>query len=108
MLEEQNAIDVYESRSFTKSLKKLPKSQIKIIEDEIDRIIENPEIGELKKGNLSYLSVHKFKMDSLLVLLGYAWLEDKLEIYLLSFGSHENFYKKMQTKRSTDIKFIKS
>lgn len=107
MSEEQKEVNVYESRRFAKSLKKLPESQIKVVEDEIDIIIEDPEIGELKKGDLSHLRVHKFKMNRQLVLLGYSWLADEIEIYLLHIGSHENFYQKMKDKRDVDIKLIK-
>lgn len=86
MPEEQIEIDVYQSRRFEKVLRKLPNPQLKIVEDEIDKIIENPEAGELKKGDLSHLRVHKFKIDNEQVLLGYSWIEHKIEIYLLSLG----------------------
>ena len=94
MSEEQSEIDVYESRRFEKALKKLSDAQLKIVEDEIDCIIENPELGEQKKGDLAHIRVHKFKLDKQLALLGYSWEEGGLELYLLQFGSHENFYKK--------------
>jgi mRNA-degrading endonuclease RelE of RelBE toxin-antitoxin system len=108
MSEEQNEIDVYVSRRFKKALSKLPEAQLKIVEDEVDRIIDDPEMGEQKKGDLAHLRVHKFKMDSQQVLLGYSWLEDQLELYLLQFGSHENFYQKMKSQRKVDIKLLKS
>lgn len=108
MLEEQIEIDVYQSRRFEKVLKKLPELQLKIVEDEIDKIIKEPEIGELKKGDLSHLRVHKFKIDNEQVLLGYSWVENKIEIYLLYLGSHENFYKKMKEQRKIDLKLIKT
>ncbi|BCG63611.1 MAG: toxin, ParE family [Methyloprofundus sp.] len=107
MLEEQIEIDVYQSRRFEKVLKKLPEPQLKIVEDEIDIIIKEPEIGELKKGDLAHLRVHKFKIDNEQVLLAYSWIANKIEIYLLYLGSHENFYKKMQEQRKIDLKLIK-
>ncbi len=107
MSEEQNEIDVYESRRFEKALGKLKDAQLKIVEDEIDYIIENPEIGEQKKGDLSHLRVHKFKMNNQMALLAYSWVEDKIEIYLLHLGTHENFYDKMKTQRKVDLKLIK-
>lgn len=107
MLEEQKETDVYESRRFGKALAKLSEPQLKIVEDEIDKIIDDPELGEQKKGDLSHLRVHKFKMDNQQVLLGYSWLEDKIEIYLLQYGSHENFYKKVSGQRKVDLKLIK-
>ncbi|MBL4630478.1 MAG: type II toxin-antitoxin system RelE/ParE family toxin [Paraglaciecola sp.] len=107
MSEEQNVIKVYETRRFEKALKKLSDAQLKIVEDEVDRIIEAPEIGVVKKGNLSHLRVHKFKIHNQQVLLGYSWVEDKVELYLLHLGPHENFYQKMKGQRKVDIKLIK-
>jgi len=99
-------IDIYESRRFTKALKKLPETDLKIIEDEIDKIIEQPEIGELKKGDLSHLRVHKFKLNNQQVLLAYSWVKNKLEIHLLQVASHANFYQKMKLQRKADIKQV--
>ncbi len=65
---------------------------MKIIEDEIDQIIDNPLIGERKKDNLAYLRVHKFRLNELTVLLGYSWVANKVELYLLHIEAHENFY----------------
>lgn len=108
MSEEQNEIDIYESRRFEKAIKKLTESQLKAVEDEIEKIIENPEIGEQKKGDLAFLRMHKFQLDKQQALLGYSWFKDRLEIYLLQLGSHENFYKKMKGQRIIDQKFIRS
>ncbi|PCJ30226.1 MAG: hypothetical protein COA90_09935 [Gammaproteobacteria bacterium] len=58
--------------------------------------------------HLSHLRVHKFQMNKQQVLLAYSWLEDKIEIYLLYMGSHENFYQKMKGQRKADFKFISS
>ena len=107
MSEEQNEIDVYESRRFEKAIKKLTESQLKVVEDEIEKIIEDPEIGELKKGDLAFLRVHKFNIEIQLALIGYSWIEERLEIYLLQLGSHEIFYKKMKGQRKVDQKLIK-
>ena len=52
MSEEQKQIEVFETRRFTKALGKLAESQLVIVEDEIENIIENPELGELKKGTI--------------------------------------------------------
>ncbi|WP_099074180.1 type II toxin-antitoxin system RelE/ParE family toxin [Proteus alimentorum] len=92
MSEPQKGIDVYQSSRFEKAMKKLPVSDVKIIEDEIDQIIDNPLIGEQKKGDLAYLRVHKFRLNELTVLLGYSWVANKVELYLLHIDSHENVY----------------
>lgn len=92
MSEPQKEIDVYQSARFEKAMKKLPESDVKIIEDEIDQIIDNPLIGEQKKNDLAYLRVHKFRFNEFTVLLGYSWVANKVELYLLHIGSHENVY----------------
>ncbi|WP_193014960.1 type II toxin-antitoxin system RelE/ParE family toxin [Proteus sp. FME41] len=108
MSEPQKEIDVYQSARFEKAMKKLPESNVKIIEDEIDQIIDNPLIGEQKKGDLAYLRVHKFRLNELTVLLGYSWIANNVELYLLHIGSHENFYDAQKKQRKTDLKLIKS
>ncbi|HCB1502502.1 ParE-like toxin of type II ParDE toxin-antitoxin system [Klebsiella oxytoca] len=105
--QKEQGIDVYQSRRFEKALDKLPESQQKVIEDEIDKIIDNPTIGEQKKGDLNFLWVHKFQVNNQLALLGYSWVEDKLELYLLSIGSHENFYQDQKKRRKADLKLIR-
>jgi len=107
MSEKQNEISVYQSRRFEKALSKLSEAHLKDVEDQIDIIIADPDIGEQKKGDLSYLRVHKFRLNQQLALLGYAWVEDELELYLLQLGSHENFYQKMKAQRKTDAKLLK-
>ena len=104
--EPQKTIDVYETNRFAKSLKKMPKQQLSLVEDEIEKIISDPEIGERKKGDLSYLRVHKFKLSGQLVLLGYSWYDQQLKLILLDIGPHENFYQKASNKRDTDLDFI--
>lgn len=104
---EQNEIDVYESNTFSKQIANLSEKQLQVVEDEIDKIIDNPEIGERKVGDLSYLWVHKFKLEGQLVLLGYSWVENKLELYLLNVGPHENFYQEVKKRRKADIQLIK-
>lgn len=108
MSEAQKEIDVYQSARFEKAMKKLPESEVKIIEDEIDQIIDNSLIDEQKKGDLAYLRVHKFRLNESIVLLGYSWVANKVELYLLHIGSHENFYDAQKKQRKTDLKRIKS
>lgn len=102
----ESKIDVFETRRFEKQMNKLSDSQREVVEDEIDYIIDNPEIGNKKKGDLSHLRVHKFKLDNQEVLLGYSMVQDKMELYLLSIGPHENFYTAMKKSRKTDLKII--
>lgn len=64
MSEEQNELNVYEPKRFDKALSKPSEVQLKLVEDEIDKIVARPEIGEQKKGDLAHLRVHKFKLEN--------------------------------------------
>lgn len=57
--------------------------------------LQNPEIGELKKGDLAGIRVYKFYMGKQLTLLAYQYSEKKLA--LLSLSSHENFYRDLKS-----------
>ena len=107
MSESQKEIEVYQSARFEKAIKKLRELDLKVVEDEIDKVIDNPLIGELKKGDLAYLRVHKFRLNELTILLGYSWVSAKLELYLLSISSHENFYEKQKKQSKADLKLMK-
>ncbi|MGL5949779.1 MAG: type II toxin-antitoxin system RelE/ParE family toxin [Aeromonas sp.] len=106
MSEQQPEIEVFESRLFNQQLKKLPTAHLKQVEDEIDKIIQSPTLGEQKKGDLAYLRVHKFKLNGQLVLLGYAWKDTKLQLFLLSLGPHENFYTGLKERREADLRLL--
>ncbi|NJM98801.1 MAG: type II toxin-antitoxin system RelE/ParE family toxin [Phormidesmis sp. RL_2_1] len=99
-------MDVYQSRRFEKSLGKLNKGDLVLVEDQIDFIVEHPSCGVLKKGDLSCLRVHKFKLSGNEILLGYSWIEERVELYLLDLGTHENFYRDMQKRRKRDLKLM--
>lgn len=106
-MSEGGEIDVFETPTFRKVFKKLAESDKVVVEDEIDKIIANPDLGEQKKGDLSHLWVHKFKLNGQLALLGYSWKADQLAIYLLNVGSHENFYREAKKRREADLKIMR-
>ena len=87
-------MEVIQTNRFQKAYKKLHSNQLIEVNKAIKTIIKNPYIGEQKKGNLSWLRVYKFKVQSQLTLLGYN-IEKKGEIVLtlVDIGSHENFYR---------------
>jgi len=104
---EKNKIKVYESPVFKKAFKKLTEDEKDTVDDEIDIIIGNPDIGTQKRGDLSYLWVHKFELNNQQVLLGYSWKDAELELYLLNFSSHENFYQEAKNRRKVDLNIIR-
>ncbi|MCK4311857.1 MAG: type II toxin-antitoxin system RelE/ParE family toxin [Candidatus Cloacimonetes bacterium] len=82
------------SNLFLKFKKKSSKKLQLEIDKQVKNICNNPEIGELKKGDLKNIRVYKFTFGKQLILLSY---EIKNEIlFLYSVGSHENFYKKLK------------
>ncbi|ASQ44741.1 type II toxin-antitoxin system RelE/ParE family toxin [Legionella clemsonensis] len=84
---------IKQSNSFKKTVKKLPKQYKVILDDEVRKLVSNPEIGERKKGDLDFLRVHKFKFSNQEVLLGYMYQESELVLTLLKLRAHENFYR---------------
>ena len=78
---------------FSRVIKKLKKNEKKILDQAVMDIIDNPEIGVLKKGNLAGIRVHKFKINKQEQLLAYK--ESEEEILLILLGSHENYYREL-------------
>jgi len=60
--------------------------------------MDEPALGEQKKGDLSFLRVYKFKMNKQLTLLGYSFDDGALILELLALGSHENFYRDIKRR----------
>lgn len=106
-MSEENEIEIQQTPTFKKVFKRLSEKQKDLVDDEIDKIVADPEAGERKKGDLSHLWVHKFKMEGQQVLLGYSWNEVGLVITLMNVGPHENFYKEAKKRRAADIKIIR-
>ena len=77
-----------QTRTFEKAFNRLSEPQKDVVDTAIAEIEENPEIGKRKKGHLSHLRVHKFKLEGREVLLGYSFIKQKLELYFLNLGSH--------------------
>ena len=86
---------VIQSRSFVNSVKKLKKQEKQVVDDEVRRIINNPEIGLEKRGVLKGVFVHKFKINTVQYLLAYRMKnQDLLELVML--GPHENYYRDLE------------
>ncbi len=87
---------IIESPSFKKTSKKLKDNQIRDLQQAVKDIAENIHSGEMKKGDLKGIRVHKFKMVGQLTLLAYTYDGDTITLTLLAFGSHENFYRDLK------------
>jgi mRNA-degrading endonuclease RelE of RelBE toxin-antitoxin system len=85
---------IYLSPAFGRKVKKLKKQEKKDLDDAVLDILNDPTVGQEKVGDLSGVLVHKFKINKQLALLCYTYTDS--EINLLTFGSHENFYRDLK------------
>jgi mRNA-degrading endonuclease YafQ of YafQ-DinJ toxin-antitoxin module len=83
--------------SFDKVVKKLHRNSKLDLDNAVRFLSENPTIGELKKGDLAGIRIHKFKMVNQLTLLAYIYDEKEKSITLIALGSHENFYRDLKS-----------
>jgi mRNA interferase RelE/StbE len=82
------------SHAFIKRAKKLTDKDRHILDEAVNDVLDNPELGDMKVGDLSGFRVHKFKMNRQEVLLAYRFYGDTIGFLL--FGSHENFYRDLK------------
>jgi mRNA-degrading endonuclease RelE of RelBE toxin-antitoxin system len=87
---------VLQTRTFANNKKKLHKNQIKDLDRAVQEILENPEIGEQKRGDLLDVYVYKCKITKKLFLIAYQY--DDTTLTLLMVGPHENFYRDLKKK----------
>ncbi|MGP8432918.1 type II toxin-antitoxin system RelE/ParE family toxin [Burkholderia anthina] len=80
--------------TFERAAKKLHARDKKDLDKAVREIAADPAIGVAKKGDLTGVYVHKFKINKQEVLLSYQYTSS--EIVLLSLGSHENFYRNLK------------
>ncbi|MCF6807007.1 type II toxin-antitoxin system RelE/ParE family toxin [Thiotrichales bacterium 19S9-12] len=91
-------LKVKQTNVFKKAIKKLPKQHKTLVDQAVKSILKDPNLGEKKKGDLSFLRVYKFKINRQEMLLGYHFEENELVLTLLQLSSHENFYRDIRNK----------
>ena len=79
---------------FKRYVKRLPRPFQQVVLDAVEDVVANPEVGELKTGDLRSFRVYKFLMHRQLNLMAYKVESDSLIFYQV--GSHENFYKNLK------------
>jgi mRNA-degrading endonuclease RelE of RelBE toxin-antitoxin system len=89
-------MDVLQTSTFRNAVKKLHKNQKKDLDDAVKQIMDSPDIGESKVGDLAGISVYKFKMVKQLTLLAYRYEDETVILTLLALGTHENFYRDLK------------
>ena len=88
-------------KSFAQFVKKSRRSLQLMIEDEVEKICKNPELGKQKIGDLKGVFVHKFRFNKQEYLMAYqfGYKMSQLNIIWIDFyqiGSHENFYTQLK------------
>lgn len=86
---------IIQSRSFAQHVKKFGKQEKMMLDEQVLKIVENPSVGEEKKGDLRGVFVHKFKIKNTQYLLSYRFTGDNLELIMI--GTHENYYRDLKS-----------
>lgn len=92
-------MQIIQSRSFARKVRKLTKREKKKLDEEIRKILKNPSIGSEKRGDLRGVFVHKFKIQTNQYVLAYRFFEKHLELIMI--GPHENYYKELKSYLKT-------
>ena len=87
-------VQVLQSSAFARSYKKLHHKQRQDVDAAVEAIVNDPQAGEPKRGDLSGVYVYKFKSQNQQMLLAYEF--DPKTRHLLLLGSHENFYRDLK------------
>lgn len=91
-----NIKKILQTAKFERAVKKLKRNQKADLDTAIQAVINDPGIGTRKTGSLSHIQVYKFKMANQLTLLAYHYDKGELVLELVSYGSHENFYRNLE------------
>ena len=81
--------------TFERSVKKMHRQKKASLDDVVQAIAQNPELGESKVGDLLGVKVYKFMLQRQPCLLAYRVI-DLQTIKLLMVGPHENFYRDLK------------
>lgn len=82
---------VVQSLYFRRAYKRLHPNQVKPVNDAIRHILSDLTCGEEKKGDLAGVRVYKFRVLDRHFLLAYEYNRENM--FLLTLGTHENFYR---------------
>ncbi|BBP42277.1 type II toxin-antitoxin system RelE/ParE family toxin [Thiosulfativibrio zosterae] len=87
-------MNLLQKPAFKRAYKKLHKNQLESVNLAIQNIIQTPQLGTEKKGDLAGVFVYKFECVHQEFLLAYEWDENSRTLLLL--GVHENFYRSLK------------
>jgi len=89
-------MNIVQTNQFKNNVKKLHPSQKHDLDEAVKAIIQDPNIGQPKTGDLTGVLVYKFKMVNQPTLLAYTHHEQTITLTLLALGTHENFYRDLK------------
>ena len=81
---------------FKRRVKKMHSAEKESLDQAIKNIMSNPSIGEMKRGDLSDVQVHKYKHNNQQYLIAYSYIDSKLLLTFIEHGVHENFYRDLK------------
>jgi mRNA-degrading endonuclease YafQ of YafQ-DinJ toxin-antitoxin module len=87
-------IEVLQSTGFRRAYKRLKPNQKADVDEAVKLVVEDPTLGEAKKGDLAGVFVYKFQCVGNRFLLAYEY--DPQARWLLLVGTHENFYRDLK------------
>ncbi len=87
-------MDILYKPPFKRFVKKQSRPFQLLIEDEVEKVEANPDIGEIKKGDLSEFRVYKFKFQKQEYLMAYKATMSVIIFYMIE--THENFYRNLK------------
>jgi mRNA interferase RelE/StbE len=94
-----SAVQILQSGLFRKKVRKFGEQEKRILDSQIRKILNDPSIGQKKRGDLKDVLVHKFKVHATQFLLSYRVVGDHLE--LITIGPHENYYRDLSNYLKT-------
>lgn len=81
---------------FSRTVRKLHKKEKTALDEAVRAIVKAPNIGDSKIGDLTGVTVYKYKDSDKQYLLAYRYDDESKTITLLALGSHENFYRDLK------------
>jgi hypothetical protein len=87
-------IEVLQSTGFRRAYKRPKPNRKADVDEAVNTIVEDPTLGEAKKGDLAGVFVYKFQCVGSRFLLAYEY--DPNTRWLLLVGTHENFYRDLK------------
>jgi len=86
-------MNVVQKGEFKRAYKRLHDNQLDAVNTAIKTIIDNPLEGEVKKGDLAGVRVHKFQVLNQLFLMAYEHNQDTLTLRALGPHTHVAHFK---------------